>query len=298
MKKIKEHKKEKKKWSRKKKIIVGCIIAFLAIGAIAQQTSNSKWESDASDVTNKTRRGEYIEVFDDVLDNKYKRSDLISPQSDDDGEYDITEQKKVQNDEKGYEVNVSTDHVTDLNGEERTVDIWFWISKDDLDMIGDGLNYDLEDATIDDKELTKRKAEKKKKAKEESKESKDSEEATEGDTESSAEEESDDWNSAAEKVTDQDRIATYETAFQTALDDKKANLKYPWGYSDYDMIEKKYTYKGKEGYMVSVTCSKITTSADSDYHTGYMVMWINKDSMDDLSDCVVTLLQFDGESLV
>lgn len=293
MKKIKEHKKEKKKWSKKKKIIVGCIIAFLAIGAIAQQTSNSKWESDASDVTDKTRRGQYIEVFDDVLDNKYKRSDLISPQSDNGKEYDITEQKKVQNDEKGYEVNVSTDHVTDLSGKERTVDIWFWISKDDLDMISDGLNYDLEDATIDDEELTKKKAEKKEKTKTE-KESKDSEKATESDTE----EKGSDWNSAAKKVTDQDRIATYETAFQTALDDKKANLKYPWVYSDYDMIEKKYTYKGKDGYMVSVTCSKITTKADSDYHTGYMVMWINKDSMDDMSDCVVTLLEFDGESLI
>lgn len=287
---MKKMKKEKKKWSKKKKIIVGCIVAFLAIGAIVQQASNSKWKSGVSDVTDKTRRGYYIQVFDDVLDNKYKRTDLISPQSDNDKNYDITEQKKVQNDEKGYEVNVSSEKVTDNSGKERTVDIWFWISKEDLDMISDGLNYDLEQATIDDEKLTKQKPEKKEKAKEESK---DNEKSTENDTEKK----NNDWNSAAKKVTDKERIATYETAFQTALDDKISNLKYPWDYNEYEMIEKKYTYKNKDGYMVSVTCSKITTKTDNNYHTGYMVMWINKDSMEDLNDCVVTLLEFDGEKL-
>lgn len=289
---MKKQKKEKKKWSKKKKIVVGCIVAFLAIGAIVQQASNSKWKSNVSNVTDKTRRGYYIQVFDDVLTNKYKRTDLISPQSDNDKNYDITEQKKVQNDEKGYEVNVSSDKITDERGKERTVDVWFWVSKEDLDMISDGLNYDLEQATIDDEKLTKQKPEKKEKTKEKE-ESKDNEKNTESDTEKK----NNDWNSAAKKVTDKGRIATYETAFQTALDDKVSNLKYPWDYNEYEMIEKKYTYKNKDGYMVSVSCSKITTKTDNNYHTGYMVMWINKDSMDDLNDCVVTLLEFDGEKL-
>ena len=317
MKKIKEQKKEKKKWSRKKKLILYPIISFFVIIALLSACTAAGFMAVEHDVKDANRKSRYIQIFTEIMEKK-AGTDLTKPKASDFDEFREMEDERAE--QSGYIVKMEG-NVYDKAGNYYEARTEFWTPKNlkryQVDLAKcqkKGKSEKEKQKEAEEKakakaEAEKKAAEKKKKEeeakakaeakkKEKAKAKKESEEATESDTESSTEEESSDWNSAAEKVTDQDRIATYETAFQTALDDKKANLKYPWDYSDYDMIEKKYTYKGKDGYMVSVTCSKITTSADSDYHTGYMVMWISKDSMDDLSDCVVTLLQFDGESLV
>lgn len=313
MKKIKEHKKEKKKWSRKKKLILYPIISFVVIIALLSACTAAGFMAVEHDVKDANRKARYMQIFAEIMEKK-AGTDLTKPKASDFDEFREMEDERAE--QSGYIVKMEG-NVYDKAGNYYEARTEFWTPKNlkryQVDLVKcqkKGKSEKEKQKEAEEKAKAKAEAEKKaaekkkkeeakkkaeaKKKKEKAKAKKESEEATESDTESGTEEESSDWNSAAEKVTNSDRIATYETLFQTKLDEKEANLKYPWDYNEYDMIEKKYTYQSKNGYMASVECNKISVKGDATYHSGRIVFWIDKD----MNEYTVSILEFDGESVL
>ena len=300
MKKEKKNK-QRKPWSKKKKIIVGVIVAFFVIGGImsggdtgsntlnddqteTEETTEKKaekktekktekknaesWTGKAVNVTDDERKAAYENILKGELGDRTTSKLKFSG-------YKMTEKKAMSGKKKGYDVTVSCDKIRIDNGKTyHKGSAIAWVNKDALS------KYKLKKLTFDGKDATNStniiKSE------------------SSGSVSSSDSSSSNNWNSTTKKVTDSDRIATYETLFQTELDKKEVNLKYPWDYNEYDMIEKKYTYQSKNGYMASVECDKISVKGDTTYHSGRIVFWIDKD----MNEYTVSLLEFDGESVL
>lgn len=298
---MKKEKKQRKPWSKKKKIIVGVVAAIGIIGLLsgggssndsveeateagyknddtaettettekkAEKKNAESWVGKAVNVTDNRRKAAYEDILKTELGDRTTSKLKFSG-------YKMTEKKTMSGEKKGYTVTVSCDKIRIDNGKTyHKGSVIAWVNKDTLS------KYKLKKLTFDSKDVTNITDIIKN-------ESSDS-------VSSSGSSNSNDWNSTTKRVTDSGRIAAYETVFQTELDEKAANLKYPWDYNEYDMIEKKYTYKGKNGYMASVECDKISVKGDTTYHTGRIVFWIDKD----MNKYTVSLLEFDGESVL
>lgn len=265
---MRKQKKEKKKWSRKKKLILYPIISFVVIIALLSACTAAGFVSVEQDVTNKQRQKRYIEVFDNVLEEKEYAT--IVDATDKKAFTTFTEIEEKRGDKDGYTVKMEAPKFKDAVGDTYKAKVYFWINKDMKKYVVDSSSYKLIRSVAKEKEKKER-------------------EKTPAE----------DWNSAAHKVTDDTRFATYETALQTALIDSGIkDLKFPWSYKDYEATEKKYLYKNKKGYIASMECSKISVKGDQYYHTGRIVIWVNSNSMEDLKDHKITLLEFDGETLI
>lgn len=381
--------KQRKPWSKRKKIILYPIISFFVIIALLSACTAAGLLSVESDVTDATRQKRYIEVFDEIFTKKKKSTIKEKPKAKDFSTFTELEEKRA--DKDGYKVKMETTELKDASGNTYKAKAEFWINKNMKAYAVDGATYKLikpaaktkqknkkaktksadewnsETAKVTDKgrktayenilkselgdrttsklkfsgyKMTEKKtmsgkkkgytvavscdkiridngktyhkgsvnawvnkdALSKYKLKKLTFDGKDVTNSTNiiksessGSALSSDSSSSNDWNSTTKKVTDSDRIATYETLLQTELDKKEANLKYPWDYNEYDMVEKKYTYQGKNGYMASVECDKISVkNGDTNYHSGRIVFWIDKN----MNEYTVSLLEFDGESVL
>lgn len=234
-----------------------------------EKKNAESWTGKAVNVTDDERKAAYENILKGELGDRTTSKLKFSG-------YKMTEKKAMSGKKKGYDVTVSCDKIRIDNGKTyHKGSAIAWVNKDALS------KYKLKKLTFDGKDATNStniiKSE------------------SSGSVSSSDSSSANDWNSTTKKVTDSDRIATYETLLQTELDKKEANLKYPWDYNEYDMVEKKYTYQGKNGYMASVECDKISVkNGDTNYHSGRIVFWTDKN----MNEYTVSLLEFDGESVL
>lgn len=125
MKKIKEHKKEKKKWSRKKKLILYPIISFFVIIALLSACTAAGFMAVEHDVKDANRKARYIQIFTEIMEKK-AGTDLAKPKASDFDEFREMEDERAE--QSGYIVKMKG-NVYDKAGNYYEARTEFWAPK-------------------------------------------------------------------------------------------------------------------------------------------------------------------------
>lgn len=237
------------------------------------------------DVTDTARQKKYIQVFSEVFAARGTSPTKASDYS------RLTEISEYNSDNvDGYRVKMTTSKLKGMDGKNHKASVEFWIRKNLKSYDVDGTTYDEKSTATESKSKKTTTSKKKTTTKKKKTTTKKKKTTTKKTTNANK----DIWTSSVKTVTDNDRIATYETIFQEELKDKVSGLKFPLSYHDYEMSEKRMIYNKKKGYFVSVDSSKLTVKGDTNYHEGRAVFWIDKDGLDDMSGIKMSILEFDG----
>lgn len=235
MKKIKEHKKEKKKWSRKKKLILYPIISFVVIIALLSACTAAGFMAVEHDVTDGTRKARYMQIFAEIMEKK-AGTDLTKPKASDFDEFREMEDERAE--QKGYIVKMEG-KAYDKAGNYYEARTEFWTPKN------------LKRYQVDLAKCQKKGKSEKKKQKEAAEKAKAKAEAEKKAEEKKKKEEA--KKKAEEKKKEKEEETPEQKAEDAAYDIKVDALKADFDLDDLDVETNGKIINGKEYPAVDVT---------------------------------------------